>query len=150
LANAGKIAIGSVRIILDGLVKNEFLIEDNGLKKLVNRKTLIDRWLTNYQDRLKPGLLIGRFRSANGIINTEAFQNGKIFISGEFGADVLTNYLKPTVFEGYTSMTKQEIISELRLIPDNNGNIEFYNKFWQDNFSQNKNNLATNLLNRYK
>jgi len=140
------IALGSVKNVMDSLISSEFLINDLSGKKLINKKILLDRWIVNYQSRLKPDLFLGRFRLLNEDDKFQFSEHGTIYHSGESGAEILTDFLLPENFECYTTLTKAEIISRFRLIPDENGNIVFYKTFWNDKLNQNTNNLAPVLL----
>ena len=55
---------------------------------------------------------------------------------GEPAGDLLTNYLKPEEFTLYTDESRTELIRNYRLIPDDKGRIEIYEKFWKDNGSK--------------
>ena len=59
------------------------------------------------------------------LIDNEAY-----FWSGEPAAALLTAHLHPTNFNLYTSTTRNEAMRYLRLIPDLNGNVVLYEKFW--------------------
>ena len=56
---------------------------------------------------------------------------GKTWWGGEPAGELFTNYLKPVVLTLYTLETKNEIIKHYRLIPDPNGNVKVYRKFWK-------------------
>ena len=56
----------------------------------------------------------------------------KRFWGGEPAADLLTDYLKPEEFTIYTNETQQEIIKRYRWVPDDNGEIYGYKKFWNN------------------
>jgi len=55
----------------------------------------------------------------------------KTWWGGEPAGDLLTNYLRPAELTLYTMETRNELIKNYRLIPDENGNVKAYNKFWQ-------------------
>jgi hypothetical protein len=50
---------------------------------------------------------------------------------GEPAADILTNYLNPERFTLYTKLKTADLIKKYRLIPDENGQVEIFDKFWK-------------------
>ncbi|WP_081048754.1 type IV toxin-antitoxin system AbiEi family antitoxin [Myroides odoratimimus] len=67
-------------------------------------------------------------------------------IGGELAASKLTNYLIPKDYEIYYSEDLIDIAKQFKLIPDNNGNLKIYNKFWIDNNESYNQTLASNLI----
>ena len=60
-------------------------------------------------------------------------KEGEILWGGEPAAALITNKLRPQEFTIYSNLDLPEIAKVLRLVPDKNGNIEIYQKFWQNN-----------------
>ena len=57
---------------------------------------------------------------------------------GQPAGDLLTNYLHPAEFTIYTDESRNELIKNYKLIPDEKGNLKVYQKFWKwDNSTQN-------------
>jgi hypothetical protein len=52
--------------------------------------------------------------------------------AGEPGADLYTNFLSPEKFTLYTTKTGNELVAQLKIVPDEKGNITVLNKFWND------------------
>jgi hypothetical protein len=131
------VALDTVHNIINGLKEMGFVLNIGDKKnKLVNLKQLLDRWIQEYDVRLKPDLFIGNFRFASKIaldsweelnLTTPATQWGS-----EPAGALITNYLRPGELTLYTSQTKLEVMKELRLLPDPKGNIKLYRKFWRD------------------
>ncbi|MCY7349598.1 MAG: replication/maintenance protein RepL [Cytophagaceae bacterium] len=118
------------------LQQRGFLVEvRQGEWKLINRKILLDKWIEAYATRLQPGLLQGRYRLlkaestadwAKQTIETPLTQWG-----GEPAADGYTDFLRPMEWIVYTRQSTQEVMKQLRLLPDpQNGQIRLYKKFW--------------------
>lgn len=129
-------ALGNVPNILNGLKEQGFLLKLNEKKyKLQNKKELLERWMTAYQQDLKPTLELGTFR----FLKQEDFLNwrniplksGKSWWGGEPAADLYTNYLKPEILTIYTLESRSELIKHYRLIPDPKGNVHVYQRFWK-------------------
>lgn len=104
---------------------------------LTNKKKLFEQWVNEYENKLKPTLFIGMFRYPKN----EDIKNWKDFNfidentcwGGEPAAGILTKYLYPEIFTIYTTLTKTELIKKYKLIPDPNGNVMIYTKFWNTN-----------------
>lgn len=132
---ATAIALGNIKNIMDGLKEAGFIININERKiALQNKKQLLERWITGYHETLKPALQIGNFRFANRDKWNEwpnlPIDAGRTVWGGEPGADLLTNYLKPQILTIYTEEKKNELIPKLKLIPDANGDVKVYERFW--------------------
>ena len=105
---------------------------DNKTMRLIQKNQLFEKWADAYEMRLKPKLLLGKFRFQN--LNSELnWQNillsNKSFWGGEPAADILTNFIKPAIFTLYSTETRNDLIKNYRFIPDKNGNIEIYHPF---------------------
>lgn len=135
IARYTEVGLGNINYILKGLKELGFLVNLNKDKyKLNNRKELLNKWMTAYEERLKPTLLIGTFRfiRENDFTNWKELQlnNNKTYWGGEPAGDLLTHHLRPAELTLYTLETKNELIKNYRLIPDERGNIKIYKKFW--------------------
>ena len=137
IAKRTETALGNINYIINGLKETGFVIKLNKDQyKLINKKSLLERWLTGYAEKLKPGLHIGNFR----FVKYEEFldwkalpvRDGKTFWGGEAAGSLLTTYLKPAELTLYTTETRNELIKHYRLIPDEKGNVKAFKKFWQN------------------
>lgn len=135
IANRAGTALGNINNIINGLKETGFIIKLNkDAYKLTNKKNLLDRWITGYAEQLKPSLHIGNFR----FIKDEDFlswktlqiRDGKTFWGGEAAGSLLTNFLKPAELTLYTTETRNELIKNYQLVPDENGNVKVFKKFW--------------------
>ena len=136
LANIIEVGLGNINYVITGLKELGFLIKLNKDEyRLTNKKELLDKWLTAYGEKLKPALQTGTFRFLReGDFNNWKnlpITNGKTWWGGEPAGDLITNYLRPAELTLYTTETRNELIKNYRLIPDENGNIKTYKKFWQ-------------------
>lgn len=126
------VSLDTISRTINLLKENRFLIEVSfGNYQLVREEALLKRWIPEFGDRLKPKLLLGRFRFLKEE-NWEAleFDPNQTQWSGEPGADKLLNILRPEVFTVYTLEEKQALVKKYRLIPDPSGKIEVYRAFW--------------------
>ena len=128
--------IGNITNIITGLKQDGFLLPvAKNQYKLNNKQALLHKWMAAYDVRLKPALKIGTFR----FLKEEDFLNwknlpihkGKTWWGGEPAADLLTHFLRPAEITLYTTETRNELIKNYRLIPDDKGNVKAYQKFWE-------------------
>ncbi|WP_312136149.1 type IV toxin-antitoxin system AbiEi family antitoxin [Sphingobacterium sp.] len=144
-ANAG-IALGSVSNIMKELEEADFIIKTSKERQLKNREELLQKWVTAYNEVLKPKL----FRKAYQIKNTNDLvmnnSNSSYQIGGELAAAEITNYLIPKEYEIYYADELIDFAKQFKLIPDTNGNLKIYNKFWVDETNANNNRIVSKLL----
>jgi len=65
---------------------------------------------------------------------------------GEPAASLLTNYLTPEKFIIYTNGSWQELVRALKVVPDDNGDIEVLEMFWNENDKYREKNIVPPLL----
>jgi len=142
IANQADVSLDTVHKTIQGLKQLGYIIpltkKDMGWN---NRKELFEKWIGEYDTRLKPGLHVGSFRFVK---ETDFLQWKAMHLkdntcwSGEPAGDLLTNYLRPEILTLYTKETKMEVIKNYRVLPDPNGYIRVYQKFWGGNERQNE------------
>ncbi len=104
-----------------------------------NKKSLLERWIPEFGERLKPSLLIGRFSFLPDVnwkflqIDTSLTRWG-----GEPAAEKLFSNIQPAVFTLYSQESHQDLVRNYRLIPDPEGNIHVYQTFWDMTKETNK------------
>jgi hypothetical protein len=137
IAERAGVAIGNIKLILDGLTEEGYMLRKNKNEyKLIKIDELLEKWGNAYGEKLKPTLELGTFR----FLNPNEFatwkeidlNNDKTCWGGEAAANLYTDYLKPGVLTIYTKETKNELIRKYKLVPDADGNIKIYNKFWRN------------------
>ena len=136
IAEEAGIALGNINYILNGLKELKFLIEKNKKEfQLINRNELMQKWITRFEEKLKPTLHIGNFR----FLKNEDYNHWKNIVlkknqtywGSEPAGAIITKYLLPEIFTLYTDETRNNLIKNYRLIPDPNGNVRAYKKFWK-------------------
>lgn len=137
LAEKTGIALGSVSIIIKELEDLRYVVKTKNSRYLKNKKELLERWILAYNDVLRPRLLKKRFRFSNN----DAYNkwqdlplnviSGRNIWGGEPGASILTKQLQPQNFTIYTDGGWQSVASALKLIPDNEGDVEILAIFWK-------------------
>jgi len=148
IAAAAKVALGTVGCVLNDLKEAGYLI-DMGVRgrRLAEKKKLLDRWTIAYPERLRPKLLIGRYRAEQ----PQWWENAVIrhlqaYWGGEVAAAKMTQYLKPQHATIYTKRKPAELILENRLKQDHHGNLEILKVFWDTKYNQPDPDLAPPLL----
>lgn len=155
IAQTANTAIGNIGNIVNGLLQEKFLLQvAKNEYKLMDKKKLLTKWITAYDTYLKPTIKVGTFR----FLKEEEFANwknlplkkNKTWWGGEPAGDLLTNYLRPEGLTLYTTETRNELIKNYRLIPDDNGNVKVFQKFWNEEKDitnpQNNDGIAPPLL----
>jgi hypothetical protein len=136
LADITDVALGNINNVIEGLKDARFILRINDTTlKLQNKRELLDRWIAGYGETLKPTLHAGtyKFWDKDKLRNwqTLPMDHNDALWGGEPAAELLTNYLTPTHLTIYTNW-KNPIVTKWTLIPDDNGNVHFYKKFWKD------------------
>lgn len=148
IANEADVALGTINNFMKGLKELGYIIEiDKNYKKIQNFNDLIEKWTYEYNQKLKPTLHIGNYR----FLNEQDYNNWKNLDfktnntcwGGEPAADLITNYLRPGEFTIYTEEKPNELMRNYKLIPEEEGYIKIYKKFWKNNV---QNNYAPELL----
>ncbi|MFV0220360.1 type IV toxin-antitoxin system AbiEi family antitoxin [Empedobacter falsenii] len=146
LAAKAGIALGSVSNIMKELEEENFIIKTSKERKLKNRDELLQKWVAAYNEVLKPKLFRKAYqiKNANDLVMNNSIASYQI--SGELAATEITNYLKPKDYEIYYSDDLIDFAKQFKLIPDTNGNLKIYNKFWVDETDTNNNRIVSKLL----
>lgn len=136
LAHISNISVGSVSKIMNGLFDEGFLVPWNNDKKyqLIRKEELLDRWIPILNEKVLPNYKIGTY-SFSGNLEEQwqgQFLRPNVWWAGEPGASLLTNYLHPEKYALFTTFSKQEILTKLKLVPDPKGKITLYQPFWGD------------------
>ena len=128
------VALGTVKNVIDELVTRNFILVTDKGRILKNRKALLDLWVENYNQVLKPKLLIGRmaFRTneQRNKWKTMKLPEG-MYWGGESAANMIDNYLEPGAFVIYTDVPTAYLMKTGFVKQDTNGEIKVNQKFWQ-------------------
>jgi hypothetical protein len=136
LSELAGIALGSITPLLDELRNEGYIQKDhtNGEEMLIDRDRLMTRWAGLYPVVLRPRLSMGTFRFLSDQ------QAGKwrdlhaegIYWGGEPAGNLYTHHLLPEVFTLYTYREANELVKLLKIVPDENGRVLVFQKFWQN------------------
>jgi hypothetical protein len=135
IARRTGIGFGNINFIMTDLKEQGFLLSINkDTYKFARKDELLQKWIRAYNEKLKPALEIGTFR----FVNKDKYFNwkdidlkpGETFWGGEPAGGILTDYLQPEQYTLYTTETRGDIIKRYQLVPEKNGDIKVYLKFW--------------------
>lgn len=139
LAEMTDISIGSVSNVMKELEELNFILKTSTKRILKNTQELLNRWIVAYNDVLRPRIIKKRMRFSNiedyGNWDTLPIQDvdDVNLWGGEPAAALLTGQLQPEILTIYTNGTWQSIAGDLKLIPDDKGEIEILYMFWKEN-----------------
>lgn len=137
IAHVANVALGNIPQVINGLKETGYLQKlDKKTYVWNNRKQLLERWIADYNTILKPGLQKATFKLPVNYNDVKLNINKTVW-GGEPAADLLTNYLRPEKYTIYTEENQLELIKNYKFIPDPNGELTVYEKFWiQDNLKK--------------
>ena len=136
IARTTGVALGNIPKIMAGLQDAGHVYKvDKKTYAFHNREELLQIWIDEYKKNLQPTLYKGTFRLVPA---DREWRNLELHVpdtvwGGEPAGDLLTNYLRPEKLTIYTNETKMNLMMHYGLVPDLNGNIQVYKKFWEQN-----------------
>jgi lambda repressor-like predicted transcriptional regulator len=127
LAGKARMSTGSVSELLTEMKERGFLVTDGRFKRLVNRKSLLEKWLLGYIDyRFKVKKQCFKAESVRWWDQRSPEQEGFLW-GGEPAAAVLTDgFLRPEELTIYTDKPLYDLVVDgnLHQVPSG-GNVEF-------------------------
>lgn len=128
------VALGTVKNVIDELVAQRFILTTDKGRFLKNRDTLAEQWAVSYCQVMKPKLFLGRMAFKNEDCKRQ-WQNitlpeGMCW-GGECAAHLLDGYLQPATFNIYTEIPTAHLARTGAAVPDMDGEIHLYQKFWK-------------------
>jgi hypothetical protein len=145
---AADVALGTVANIMKELTQKGYLIKQtNKQNKLIRRKELLDKWVDAYIEKLRPKKIIGQFRG----VKPDFWQQTNLtpleaLWGGETAAYLMTRYLKPEITTIYADKPFNNLILDLKLRKDKNGNVEIRERFWNFNTIEENQKIVPPLL----
>ncbi len=134
-----RILAGITKTSNDTIQKTKDWLKSKSYVKRLNEKEYVwadwraaySRWLTAYEENIRPKQLLGTYTLTN--IPKEDFPSkGNYHFTGEYVLEYLNlGLLNTQLVEIYTDAFVRNIITDLRLKPDNQGNVKIYKQFWQ-------------------
>lgn len=134
IQNATGVSLGAIKNIFNVLVERNFILLTNSKRILKNKSALFNLWVENYNQVLKPKLLLGKmcFRTNDQRMNWATLQLPEgMYWGGEGGANKIDDYLEPGAFDIYTDIPAANLLKTAMVMQDENGEIRIYQKFWK-------------------
>ncbi len=132
------LSLGTINILLNNLKEADYLYEYANKKQLNNYPKLLERWLIGYEEVLKPSLNPQKYKLVTSSLSeswqTLDLKNNQAFWGGEPAGDLLTNYLTPEKFTIYTYQPRIELMKNLKIMPQPEGNLEVLDCFWKNSY----------------
>lgn len=126
-------SLGSVQTKYHELAEAGYIVDTSRGKALRKRQQLFECWARGYADGLRQKYLICRFRFLAPSVREQwkdiHLPQG-ICWGGEPAASLLTEYIRPGKWTVYVPDKADALISTGRMVPDENGEIYVYKKFW--------------------
>ena len=124
-------AHSTVGWIMADLVRMGVVVEvESGVRSLVERSRLLERWMQGYLEELRPRLVAERYRPGSADWWKKAtLENG--LWSGEVAESKLTGTLKPGTFTVFGERPSHRFVLKHRLQKDPQGPVEFFSPFWR-------------------
>ena len=126
-------SLGPVQTKYHELAEAGYIVDTSRGKALRKRQQLIERWARGYADDLRQKYLTCRFRFLAPSVREQwkdiHLPQG-ICWGGEPAACLLTEYIRPEKWTVYVPDKADALISTGRMVPDENGEIYVYKKFW--------------------
>jgi hypothetical protein len=131
IAAKTNVALGMINWVVKDLTELGFLMEIGAGRRLIQKERLLERWITGYAEQLRPKLVIGRYRGAEGWWQQAVLQPEQAQWGGEVAAAKLTDYLKPQVVTVYVDKDNPAVVLiPNRLKKDPEGDVELVGRFW--------------------
>lgn len=140
IAEVTTVALGNIPLIINGLLETNLIVRLNKNEYVINNyEDLLNKWIAEFEQTLKPTLFKQRFRFQNSNQNWRTVQldTDKTVWGGEPAGDIITNHLRPEKFILYTKETTKDLIKNYKLFPDDDGEIGVYDMFWNNNYNTN-------------
>lgn len=134
IAELTDVALGTVGLVLNDLREHGLIYEKtNEQRKFTRRKEVIEQWVTAYPEKLRPKLLLGRYRAPAH----DWWQHATVIPrdaqwGGEIAAAKLTDYLVPDRTVIYADTLPTRFLAENELKVDKAGDVEVLKRFWNE------------------
>jgi len=138
IAQVAGVALGTIGWVFNDLANRGFATggKRKGDRVMLERKKLIDEWITTYPIKLRPKIKPRRFKAPkpDWWKEIDITQYGAQW-GAEVAAEKLTGYLRPNTVTIYLHKEKEQrnltkLVAENRLRPDMEGDVEILDAFW--------------------
>ena len=130
MAKITGISTGSISLIISDLRKQGFVYTLRNKRLIRNQRELLEHWWIAYGRKMRQKTVVGRYRkieSMRGKKLPDGCQWG-----GESAAELMNNNFSSQTQTIYTKLDPVDVVRELRLIPDETGELELLAAFWSN------------------
>ena len=127
-------SLGTIKNTIEELNNSHYILNTDKGRKLVKKDELLEMWATAYNQVSRPKLVLRRMKFRSDDFRRD-WKNMKLpqgmVWGGDCGANLTDGYLVPGSFDIYTSLPSTQIMTTGMVLPDDNGEITLYQKFWE-------------------
>ena len=132
LAGLTGFATGTIHNVFNDLARRGYIIKhEKTVKKLVNRRTLLNKWIETYPENLRPKILYGKYKTIQIDKTGNDLKEYGALLGGETAAALMTNYLTPKIQTIFIGDEVKKFIFRKRLELDPKGELELMEIFWK-------------------
>ena len=127
------LSLGTITKVFDLLKAKRYLVQTDKGRRLAMREEIIEWWQQQYNEFLKPKLLVNRmaFRTPEEKKKWKEMVLPKgMYWGGDCGANLIDGYLIPGEFEIYTDVVSSLLLRTGMVMPASDGEIHIYKRFW--------------------
>ncbi|NLW32078.1 MAG: hypothetical protein GXY77_11555 [Fibrobacter sp.] len=131
IASMTNVALGSVNWIMRDLAQAGYLLNQgkNG-RRLIRKDELLEKWVSNYHEQLRPKIIIGRYAALDKDWWKKVEDKYNVLWGSEKAAGIITKYLKPEITTIYIKELTPDFLIRNKLHSTSEGDIEILKKFW--------------------
>ena len=129
------LSLGSIKNTIEELTNRQFVMHTDKGRRLINEDKLLELWVQAYNQTIRPKLMLRRmsFRTDEMRSNWQEMNLPEgMSWGGDCGAYLTDGYLVPGSFDIYTSKPSAMLMTTGMVMPNENGEITLYQKFWND------------------
>lgn len=133
MAEASRVALGGIPLVLESLSASGFLSEVRGKRKIVNGEKLASEWAQAYLRVALAKNLLGRFSFTAPAPNwwrAPSTPLGENLWGGDVAAALLTKNLVPEQYSVYAERLPSSLLTSTRARKDDAGDLLVYRRFW--------------------
>ena len=129
------LSLGSIKNTIEELTNRQFVMHTDKGRKLINEDKLLELWVQAYNQTIRPKLMLRRMSFRTDEMRSKwqdmNLPEGMSW-GGDCGAYLTDGYLVPGSFDIYTSKPSAMLMTTGMVMPNENGEITLYQKFWND------------------
>ena len=138
VARAAGVALGSIAVVMRELKAKGHLVQTGRHEwRLIQKRKLLDLWVTGYAARLRPSLIIGRYQPPEKDLGeTVRRLQAKLgaaktawALTGGFAADILTRHFRGDQLSLFVQPWSSDLVKRFKWLPSEHGSVTVLRKF---------------------